>query len=669
MINFENFADKFNDNLESLADWKALHRLSMLLLKPDTIQQKLERVLQTVADFHNTPYGLVSFFDSVTGTLAVKASIGLNDAAVAAVGGIKPGQGCCGFAFSEQRRTIIDDFQVNEQFSEFRPWAAQHSIGAVYSTPFYDAGGEVMGVLSVYFDKPYTPTMREQELADICATTVALILDRDRTETALRRERDRRDQVLRGMGEGFCILDYNFNVLEMNAAGLRIDKRPFHELVGQNYWTLWPETDPEVGRQLRNAMTERVAVHLENRVENAAGQILWFAINAHPIDDGLALFFRDMTVRKKAEEAVQNSEMRYRLLTDSISTFVWRTNAQGLVIDSGESWNRYTGHDGDPQGWYEVVHPDDRENTRKSWEAILASGQASQFTSRVLRRDGTYRYLIVHVVPWKDGAGNVKEWVGSCEDITEALLYEEELRQENQRKDQFLAVLSHELRNPLSATKMAVELLGTPSIKMERVNQLSEVIKRQVGHMSRLVEDLIDVSRVSQGLVALDKQRINLNTIIQNAVEQVSPMITSKGHMLKVEVPPHLCEVYGDRIRLVQVIANLLSNAARYTPQQGCIHLTLTTEQDYFSVKVVDNGIGIEPAVVPRLFNLFAQAERSTDPKTGGLGLGLALVKSIVELHGGTVAVRSDGKDLGSTFTVTLPHLMLGQGDEAQIWS
>ncbi|RYF44563.1 MAG: HAMP domain-containing histidine kinase, partial [Cytophagaceae bacterium] len=231
------------------------------------------------------------------------------------------------------------------------------------------------------------------------------------------------------------------------------------------------------------------------------------------------------------------------------------------------------------------------------------------------------------------------------------------LRLENHRKDQFLAVLSHELRNPLSAAKMAVELLGTPPIKVERVSQLSEVIKRQVSHMSRLVEDLIDVSRVSEGLVVLDKHRINLNIIIENAVEQIRPMMVAKSHTLKVEVPPDPCEVCGDRIRLVQVIANLLSNAARYTPQQGCIHLTLATEQDCFSIKIIDNGIGIEPAVIPGLFDLFAQAERSTDPKSGGLGLGLALVKSLVELHGGTVTARSDGRNLGSTFTVALPRL------------
>jgi PAS domain S-box-containing protein len=661
MINLENVIGRSQNELNDIADWKALHRLSLPLLKPDTVQQKLERILRTVVEFHNTPYGLVSFFDPVTGTLAVKASVGLSEAAVIAVGGIKPGQGCCGFAFAEQRRTIIADFQVNEQFAEFRPWAAEHSIRAVYSTPFYDANGEVSGVLSVYFDKPHTPTVRENELTDICATTVALILDRERSETELRNERDRRDQVLRGMAEGLCIVDYNFNVLEMNAAALRIVKRPFRELSCRSLWELWPETkDSEVGRSYRKAMAERIPVQLENRWEDPAGQVKWFELNAYPVDEGLALFFRDITERKKSEEAVRESEMRFRLLSESVSPVVWRTDAQGVLLDGGVSWNSYTGHEGDPQQhWYEAVHPEDREKTREWWLATLASGQISRFTFRLLRKDGKYRYLATRAVPWKDIAGNIKEWVGSCEDVTEASLHAEELRLANQRKDQFLAILSHELRNPLSATRMAAQLLGTTPTEATRVTQLSDVIQRQVGHMSRLVEDLIDVSRVSLGLVLLDKHPVNLHTIIQNAVEQVGPLISARGHLLKVQMPPYPCKVYGDRTRLVQVVANLLSNAARYTPEQGNIDITVMMENDYFLLKIVDNGIGIEPAAIPVLFDLYVQAERSTDRKNGGLGLGLALVKSLVELHGGTVTAESEGKDFGCTFTVRLPRLAL----------
>ena len=453
-------------------------------------------------------------------------------------------------------------------------------------------------------------------------------------------------------------------MLEMNTAALRINQRPFYELAGQSHWKLWPESEnSELGRQYRKTMTERVTVHFENQWEDTNGKIGWYEICAHPIEEGLAVFFRDITQRKTAEDALRDSETRYRLLSESISTLVWRTDPQGIVIQGQESWSRYTGHEaGSDQDWYDAVHLEDREKTRRSWEAVLASGQPSTFTFRVLRRDGKYRYLETRAVPWKDRAGYIKEWIGSCEDVTDASLYEEELRVANQRKDQFLAVLSHELRNPLSATKMAAQLLGTLPSNATRVTQLSEVITRQVGHMSRLVEDLIDVSRVSQGLVLLDKHPVDLRTIIQNAVEQVNPMMSAKEHMLKVETPPQACEVCGDRTRLVQVVSNLLSNAARYTPDQGNIHITLAMERDYFSLVVVDNGIGIEPTVIPELFDFYIQAERSTDRKNGGLGLGLALVKSLVELHGGNVTAMSHGKDLGSAFTVTLPRLLEGKG-------
>jgi PAS domain S-box-containing protein len=659
MINLENIITGSHDELNEIGDWKALHRLSMELLKPDSIQQKLVCILKVVVEFHRTQYGVISFYDPLTNILAVEASIGLSDSAVAGLTGIKPGQGCCGLAFAERHRVIIEDFACNEQFSEFRPWAAKNFIRAVYSTPFYDANGETLGVLSVYFDKPRTPTLREKELADICATTVALILDRNRSETAWRNERDRRDQVLSGMAEGLCIVDRDFNVLEMNAAALRVNKRPFHELYGQSHWTLWPETrDSEVGRLYRKAMAERIPVHLENRWEDPTGQIKWFELSAYPIDEGLALFFRDITERKKSEEVVRESETRFRLLSESVSPVVWRTDAEGIGLDGGMAWIRYTGDENDPQQhWSESVHPEDRVKVRAWWAATLVAGEISQCTFRVLRRDGKYRYLASRAVPWKDSDGNVKEWVGSCEDVTDASLHEEELRAANQRKDQFLAILSHELRNPLSATRMAAQLLATPPTEAGRVTQLSEVIQRQVGHMSRLVEDLIDVSRVSLGLVRLDKHPVNLHTIIQNAVEQVGPMISAKGHILKVQMPPYPCTVSGDRTRLVQVISNLLSNAARYTPESGNIHLTLQMERDYFLLKIVDNGIGIEPAAIPLLFDLYVQAERSTDRKNGGLGLGLALVKRLVELHGGTVTAESDGKDLGCTFIVTLPQL------------
>lgn len=233
-----------------------------------------------------------------------------------------------------------------------------------------------------------------------------------------------------------------------------------------------------------------------------------------------------------------------------------------------------------------------------------------------------------------------------------------QLQQADRRKDEFLAILSHELRNPLAAAAMAANLLETQAPGPERSAQLGQIITRQVGHMNRLVEDLLDVSRVSRGLVVLRKIPFDMRVALQGAIEQVSPFIKARSHTLATSLPDDPCWVSGDATRLVQVVSNLLSNAARYTPEGGNISVIVASGESKVTLDVTDNGDGIEPGMMPYLFDLYVQAERSTDRKNGGLGLGLALVKSIVELHEGMVTASSGGAGLGSTFTIELPRLI-----------
>lgn len=237
-----------------------------------------------------------------------------------------------------------------------------------------------------------------------------------------------------------------------------------------------------------------------------------------------------------------------------------------------------------------------------------------------------------------------------------ALLDEKALRLENadRRKDEFLSILSHELRGPLSAAGMAAQLLNVPPVTEARAGQLGQVVTRQVGHMARLVEDLLDVSRVSRGLVVLDKTPVDFCVIVREAIEQVAPMLESKSHKLVLLLPSMPCMIPGDRTRLVQVVANLVNNAARYTPEDGHIAVCLEADEGALTLTVEDDGIGLSPALLPYLFDLYVQAERSSSREKGGLGLGLALVKSLVEAHGGEVSAASGGKSLGSVFTVQL---------------
>jgi len=236
---------------------------------------------------------------------------------------------------------------------------------------------------------------------------------------------------------------------------------------------------------------------------------------------------------------------------------------------------------------------------------------------------------------------------------------EEALRLADRRKDEFLAMLAHELRNPLAPISAAAQLLNMGPLDSKRVERTSAIIGRQVTHMTGLIDDLLDVSRVTRGLVVLARDEIDLRRVINDAIEQVRPLIEARRHRLALRMPPKadLALVQGDYKRLVQVLANLLNNAAKYTPEEGRLAIRLDLTREQVLVSVADSGIGIPADLLPTVFDLFSQAERTPDRAQGGLGLGLALVKSLVELHGGMVTVTSKGRNQGSEFTLRLPRL------------
>lgn len=640
-----------------LDDWKILHQLSVHLLNSEDTTRKLERVLEAINHFHGTTKALISLLDSSRARLFVRASTGLSATVVEDLSQIELGQGCCGMAFAQGRRVVVADFDTDSLFEKFRDWTQQHGIGAGYSTPMFTTAGDVLGVLTVYFDAPHIPAQHEVELTEICAGTVAAILERDSIEDQLRRERDRRDQVLRGMAEGLCVVDHDFRVLEMNATAVHINRRPVEDMIGKSHWELWPDTvDSPVGREYRRAMRERVPVQLENMWTDPEGRTGWFELSAQPIDEGLALYFRDITQRKLAQQEIEESAQRYRMLSETVSDLVWRADASGKPIGDTTSWRRYTDDWSDELRWINSVHPEDCARVQDTWKRYLAEGMPAIDSYRVRRKDGQYRHFESRAVPLRDQNGHVFEWIGTCTDTTDKIMQAEEMRLANERKDRFLAVLSHELRNPLAATSMAARLIESQATTSARAVQLGEVIQRQVGHMSRLVEDLVDMSRVTMGLVLLNKQMVDIGRIAHEAVEQIRPMMVAKRHTLTLDLPLIPCQTFGDKTRLVQVLSNLLSNAARYTPGDGNISLRVVPEHDKILVEVTDNGIGIPSDAIGSIFDFYTQAERSTDRKGGGLGLGLALVKSLVEAHGGTVRVSSDGDGMGSIFSLTLPR-------------
>ena len=301
------------------------------------------------------------------------------------------------------------------------------------------------------------------------------------------------------------------------------------------------------------------------------------------------------------------------------------------------------------QGFYELL------------DEVYTSGEAHRGHAspvKLLRggKELEERFIDFVYQPIKDSAGKVTGIFVEGNDVTNAVIANNELRAANRRKDEFLAMLAHELRNPLAPISSAADLLRMAGPDTELVRRISDILNRQVKHMTGLVDDLLDVSRVTRGLISLQCETLDANAILADAVEQVRSLIESRQQHLTLGITPGPTALKGDRTRLVQVFANLLNNAAKYTPEHGNIDVRLEILEREVEFTVHDDGGGIDPDLLPHVFDLFTQAERTPDRAQGGLGLGLALVKSLVELHAGSVSAHSEGPGLGSRFVVRLPR-------------
>ncbi|MGZ5271554.1 MAG: ATP-binding protein [Ramlibacter sp.] len=367
--------------------------------------------------------------------------------------------------------------------------------------------------------------------------------------------------------------------------------------------------------------------------------------------------------RAQVQQAQRESEQRFREMADSMPQIVNVTDAQGGIEYVNRQWHAYTGRAEAAFADVEAAtHPDDRPVLWGRWKEAFASAQPLVVEFRLRGRDGHHRWFLTRAVPTHDAQGRLQRWYGTSTDIDDSRRNAEALAQAHaalqqveRRKDQFIATLAHELRNPLAPLRNGVQLLalgGGP----DGGARVQAMMKRQIDQLVRLVDDLLEVSRITSGKVALQRSRLDLAELLASAAESSRPVVETARHSLHVDVDAlggHLVD--GDPLRLGQVFANLLNNAAKYTEPGGHITLRGWCEGAQAVVQVRDNGLGLAADMLEEVFQPFVQVDRSASRVQGGLGIGLSIVRSLVDLHGGTVTARSDGPGQGSTFEVRLP--------------
>ncbi len=664
------------------------------------------------------------------------------------------------------------------------------------------------------------------------------VTERRAAEAKLREQERRTGTILESITDAFFALDQSWRFIYVNRQAEYFLERTREDLLGKNLWEEYPPTlGSDFERYYRSAIAENVTKTFEAFYPP---HDRWYEVHAYPSVDGLAVYFRDASERRRVQAALQESEEKLRLLANTIPQLAWMAHPEGHIFWYNQRWYDYTGTtpaEMEGWGWQSVHDPAVLPKVLAQWKRSLESGEPFHMVFPLKRgQDQKFRPFLTRVNPLKDEKGRVLYWFGTNTDITEQMEAQEVLRQReahqrflsdvsaafvsslhyqsileqvadlsvpalgdfcffdllsddgrlerltwkhvdagkthlrdqatafvpdknaenhpisqsmrsgktnvtqdisdewlqeiatspehlqflrdlnpsslvtvplsvgnrplgaltfgysisgrrygpeevqlageiarraaltvenaklydvlrdtDRRKDEFLATLAHELRNPLAPIANSLQILKMARVNPAMIQETRDTMERQLNHLVRLVDDLMDVSRVMRGKIELRKERIELASIIARAVETVQPAIELQEHQLSVDLPPESLPLDADPMRLAQVVGNLLANAAKYTEPHGQIRLRAEQDGESVVLRIKDTGIGIAPEMLPKVFELFVQADHAAVRSQGGLGIGLTLARNLVEMHGGSVEAKSPGLGKGSEFIVRLP--------------
>jgi PAS domain S-box-containing protein len=501
----------------------------------------------------------------------------------------------------------------------------------------------------------------------------AVLVFRDVTERKRAEETQARlAAIVESSDDAIISKSLDGTILTWNSGAERIFGYTPGEAVGQSITLIIPpeRLDEERNILARLCRGERVE-HFETERMAKDRRRLDISLTISPIRNvegrvvGASKVARDVTARKRTEQALRESEERRRQLADNLpSGFIYQ------ILHGPHCSRRFTYVSGgvevlcgvtpaevvaDPMSLYGLIAEDDQARVRATEEEALRDRRPFDCQFQ-LRCGGRARWLHCRSAP-RDQPGGFVVWDGIAVDITERVKMVEALREADRKKDDFIALLAHELRNPLAPIRNGLQVMRLAAGDQGAVAQARGMMERQLGHMVRLIDDLLDVSRINRNKMELRRTRVVLADVVSSAVETARPIIDAEGHDLIIALPQRPVYLDADLTRLAQVFSNLLTNSAKYTERGGRIWLSAERRGGEVAVAVRDNGIGIPSESLASIFDMFAQVDRPTERSTGGLGIGLALVKGLVEMHGGKVTAESGGQGQGSTFTVTLPAL------------
>jgi PAS domain S-box-containing protein len=666
--------------LVQLSAMARMQQVSTRLVQAGDFSTLLHDILDAAIEISGADKGNVQFFEEEG--LKIVAQRGFEAPFLDFFNTVHKGQAACGAAIERGERVIVEDVANSDLFTGTPAPDIMLDAGAraVQSTPLLSRSGRMLGMFSTHYHTPRRLSEPELHQLDVLARQAADLIERMQAEEA----RARLASIVESSDDAIISKDLSGIITSWNRGAEKIFGYTAVEAIGKPITMLIPSHLADEERQILERLGRGEMIdHFETTRQRKDGTAIDISLSISPIRDeagnitGMSKIARDITERKRAEQALRQSEERYRSLTGILTSIVWTTDTEGAFVAPQPEWEAFTGQTWEEHkgwGWTNAFHPDDRERVQDLWRQALATRSRYESEGRLWHAPSAdYHHFVARGVPLFNEDGSVREWIGNVLDVQERKEAEEERERllaaerkareaasaASRAKDEFLATLSHELRTPLNAILGWARLLSSGGLDDETAARGLKAIERNSTAQAQLIEDLLDVSRIISGKFRLSLEPIYLVRVVEAAIDSIRPTAEAKGVRLQTMLDPDAGPISGDAGRLQQVIWNLLSNAVKFTPKGGRVQVRLTRINSHIEIEVSDTGQGIESEFLPYVFDRFQQADGSTTRKHGGLGLGLAIVRHITELHGGIVSAYSPGEGRGAAFTVRLPIMAI----------